>query len=179
MLELLVVMAILALVAGVVAPSVGLVGNQGGLKTAVRRIGGAVHEARTHAGRTRSWAELTITGGTLIEQGEDAGSRTPVVLALSGRDVDGDPVDLGEVKLPEGVVLHDVLVERAGGDEDGDEERDPGDPFVLSFHPRGLTLPAAVQLVFGDRAATVCVYPVGGVSLIEDLASLEECKREK
>lgn len=177
MLELLVVMAILALVAGVVAPSVGLVGHKGGLKSAVRKIGGAVHEARTHAGRTRAWAELSIMGGALIEEGEDAGDYTPIVLKLTGRDIDGEPVDLGRVELPEGVELHDVLVESAGEEEH--EEFDPEQPVALHFHPRGLTLPAAVRLESGDDAATVCVYPVAGVALIEDFASLEQCKREK
>ena len=174
LIELLVVMGILALVAGVVAPSVGLVGQGGGLDAAARRVGGAVHEARVHAGRTRTWAELTIIPDRVVRKGAKKGERTEVVLRLRGRDADGEPLDLGRSTLPEGVELHDVLVEGMGEDEDFD----PGKAVVLRFHPRGITLPAAVRLEKDGEVATVCVHPVTGVSLIDDWASLEQCKRE-
>lgn len=162
LLELLAVMAILVIVAGVVAPAVGLVGRHGGLAKAARQIGGAVHEARTHAGRTRTWAELSVSVGSVKKRG-------PVVLRLTGRDADGASVDLGRVELPGAVTLEGVLVE---GEKITDEA-------VLRFHPRGLTLPAAVRLDSDEDELTVCVKPINGVSVIEGLASLEQCKRDE
>lgn len=169
MLEILVVLVILALVAGVVAPSVGLVGNKGGLKTAVRRLAGAVHEARTQALRTGAWAELTISGGRPVGK-KKAG---PIVLDLAGRDADGLQVNLGKVELPEDVALNEVLVE---GEDIA--ERTQGEPVVLRFHPRGLTRPAAVRLVGSNASATVCLGAVSGATMIDGLASLEQCTRE-
>lgn len=172
LLELLVVLALLGLVAGVVAPSVGLVGSQGDIRSAVRKVGGAVHEARTLAGRTRMWAELRIVPGSYSKT-RDAYS--PVVMELTGSDPDGEPMDMGRVELPEGVVLRDVLVETVGEDTGFK----PGETVVLRFHPRGLAMPAAVRLTTDQAEATVCVHPVVGVTYLEELASLEQCKREK
>ena len=174
LIELLVVIGILALVAGVVAPGVGLVQYDGGLDTAVRRVGGAVYEARMHAGRTRTWAELEIVPDRVIRSGSKKGEHTVVELRLHGRDEDDEPTDLGRATLPDGVELHDVLVE--GRDEDDDF--DAMKPVVLRFHPRGITLPAAVLLGKDTEEVTVCVHPVTGLSLVDGWVSLEQCKSE-
>lgn len=170
LLEMLLVMVLLALVAGLAAPSVGLVNFEGGLATSARRITGAVHEARVQAARTRSWVELEVVYPRTKRQRRLAGDG-PVELVLRERDRDGVYEEFGRAELPKDVKVVDVLVEGLAEDE----EQVP----VMRFHPRGMTLPAAVRLRSGDNECTLCVRPVSGVVRLDGLVGLEHCKRDE
>lgn len=148
--ELMLVLVLLALVAGLAAPAVGMMETRGGLETAAVRIRGAVHETRTRAMLSRRPAELLLAGRR-------------VEMALAATDEAAREI-IGSAELPEGVGILAVRVQ-------GEPDETPGN--TLDFHPRGLTLPAVIQLSDGKNDLTLYVPPLADVTIHDGLKSLE------
>jgi len=154
-------MVLLTIVASLAIPSLGMMDTRGGLETAAARIKGAVYETRTRAMLARRTAQLRFADGAMR-----------MVL----RAEDGEKEELiGSAKLPKGVRVLAIRVE-------GTDERT--DVRTLTFHPRGLTLPAVVQIgqvdegPRKDQALTLFIPPMTDASVHDGRVSLETAKLE-
>lgn len=153
--ELLVVMVLLTLIAGLAIPSMGMMDTRGGLEKAAARIRGAVYETRTRAMLARRTAELRFSG-----------RRMRMVLAKAD---DVPEEEIGSADLPEGVEILGIRVE--GMDSKATTDR-------LAFHPRGLTLPAVVQIGEGHDELTLFIPPMTDAVVMDGLLGLETAKME-
>lgn len=135
--ELLVVIVILGLVAGIVLPAWSRLARREALPTAARQVASAVRLAREKA-------VVCGLGATLVYDEDGA--------HVEWRD--GGPRSLYRA-LPEGVVIAEVLL--------GDEVSRPPRGFSVRFTPAGSTTEHVVVLAGADgRLARVLVKPLTG-----------------
>ena len=133
--ELIIVMAIMGLILGVAIPNISLSSPERDMDTAIRRLSGAVSEARSRALLKRTPLELHL-------------EPTQIVLF---QKIDNKKQQIGKSSLPDGVTITRVLV-------DDEEQR------TLQFKPKGITQPANISLSAGSYRKTVFIKPVQGIS---------------
>lgn len=133
--ELIIVMAIMGLILGVAIPNISLSSPERDMDTAIRRLSGAVSEARSRALLKRTILELHL-------------EETQVVLY---QKIDSKKQQIGKSSMPESVTITRVLV-------DDKEQR------MLQFMPKGITQPATISLSAGSYRKTVFIKPVQGIS---------------
>lgn len=133
--ELIIVLTVIGLIIGVAIPNISLSSPERDLETAIRRLSGAVSEARSRALLKRTTLELHL------------GSDQVVLYKKANKKKE----QLGKSRLPEGVSICRVLVNNK-------EQR------TLQFTPKGITQPARVYLSAGKHRKTILIKPIEGIS---------------
>lgn len=138
--ELLIVMTIMSMMFGMLILNVQLGSTSGDMKTAIRRISGAVSEARSRALLKRTPLELHFTkeGMELYQTLDDKKQR------------------IGSAQLPDDVEIADVEI-------DGEHDKK-----MLMFQSKGITQSAIITLKTDDERQTIIVKPIHGIELREE-----------
>lgn len=137
--ELLIVMAIMGMMFGMLVININIGSTSGDMKTAIRRIAGAVSEARSRALLKRTPLELHFKreGLELYQM------------------VDNKKLRIGNAPLPADVFIDDVEI-------DGEHDK-----RILIFQSKGITQPATISLTSDDERQTVVVGPIQGIQIRE------------
>lgn len=133
--ELIVVLAIVGILVGVTAPNISLSSPERDMATAIRRIAGAVSEARSRALLKQSSLDLQL-------------SQNQIILYTKK---DNKILQLGKSQLPDGVEIVDVRI-------DGEHHR------TLRVNSKGIMQAATVYLSSENYHNTVKIRPVQGIS---------------
>lgn len=137
--ELLIVLAIMGMIMGMLVFNINFGSTSDDMKTAIRRISGAVSEARSRALLKRTPLELRVNGSTLELY----------------QTIQNNRHRLGSAQLPANVIIEDIEI-------DGKHGR-----HVLLFQSRGITQPAIIRLASGDERQKILVRPILGIKLID------------
>lgn len=133
--ELIVVLAIVGVIVGVTVPNISLSSPERDMATAIRRIAGAVSEARSRALLKQSSLELRLSSNQLTLYKRKQNKTT----------------QLGKSRLPDGVQIVEVLI-------DAKNQR------TLKVNSKGIMQAATVYLSSGSYRKTVTIRPVQGIS---------------
>jgi general secretion pathway protein H len=135
--ELLIVMAIMGMMFGMLVLNINIGSPSGDMKTAIRRISGAVSEARSRALLKRTPLELHF-------------KREGLELFQT---IDSKKLKIGSAPLPADVFIEDVEIDGEHGKR------------VLIFQSKGITQPATISLSTDDEWQIVLIRPIQGIEL--------------
>ena len=133
--EMLIVVALIGCMVGLAIPAMNWGNSSGDMRTAIRRVSGAVAEARARALLKQKPLQLGI--------GEDT-------LQLY-QMADGRRECIAVVRMPDGVTIDHTEISE-------NESR-----TILQFLPKGVTQPVAMWLRSANEWQTVFIKPVRGI----------------